>query len=172
MISCTEFRSRFEPDTEDAALLEHLRGCDGCLRHAAEIDPDSMFRALGGEMIPPGGVDAFVSDVMHAVQLRAKEVSMSPAPRKSRLGGLAWAAVLATGVTGAGLVYQLDRSSAHDPAPVAVVRHRAPVLIAEATKPAVETYSSENATILEVPTDGAGDTKIVMVFDEGLPADL
>lgn len=169
MMSCAEFRARFEAATEDPFVLEHLRACDGCLGHAAEIDPDSMFRALGGDLTPPGGVDAFVSDVMHAVQLRTKEVAMAPAPRKSWARGLAWAAVLATGITGAGLLVQIERAQAPGPAPVA---HRAPVLVADATKPSVETYSSQNATILEVPSEGAGDTKIVMVFDEQLPADL
>jgi hypothetical protein len=40
------------------------------------------------------------------------------------------------------------------------------------TKPVVETYSSTNATIVEVPTESAGDAKIVMVIDDKLPADL
>jgi hypothetical protein len=50
---------------EDAALLAHLRSCDACFAEAVEVDPDAMFRGIGGaEMIPPGGVDAFVGDVM------------------------------------------------------------------------------------------------------------
>jgi len=40
------------------------------------------------------------------------------------------------------------------------------------TKPIVETYDSQNATIVEVPTDETDDVKIVMIFDENLPADL
>ena len=41
-----------------------------------------------------------------------------------------------------------------------------------ATKPIIETYDSENATIVEVPSEEADDVKIVMIFDENLPADL
>ncbi|HEV7921110.1 MAG TPA: hypothetical protein VGR02_10020, partial [Thermoanaerobaculia bacterium] len=55
-------------------MLEHVRACDACLDHAAAIDPDIMFRALGGDSIlPPGGVDSFVSDVMREVHLRGTE---------------------------------------------------------------------------------------------------
>jgi hypothetical protein len=42
---------------------------------------------------------------------------------------------------------------------------------ATATKSFVETYSSHDATIVEMPNDGS-DTKIVMIFDDKLPADL
>src|SRR5258708_35729805 len=67
-MNCIEFRSAFAPATDDAAILEHVRSCDPCLDFAAHADPDIMFRAIGGaEMIPPGGVDAFVGDVMRAV---------------------------------------------------------------------------------------------------------
>jgi hypothetical protein len=37
------------------------------------------------------------------------------------------------------------------------------------TKPIIETYQSQNATIVEVPADGAN---VVMIFDDKLPADL
>jgi hypothetical protein len=43
--------------------------------------------------------------------------------------------------------------------------------IASATKSFVETYSSHDATIVEMPNDGS-DTKVVMIFDDKLPADL
>ncbi|HEX8152758.1 MAG TPA: hypothetical protein VF698_06530, partial [Thermoanaerobaculia bacterium] len=70
MITCEQFRARFAPDTNEAALLEHLRSCDACLDDAARIDPDVMFRAIGGgELIPPGGIDAFAADVMREVRL-------------------------------------------------------------------------------------------------------
>jgi hypothetical protein len=42
---------------------------------------------------------------------------------------------------------------------------------ATATKSFVETYSSHDATIVEMPNDGS-DTKVVMIFDDKLPADL
>jgi len=64
MITCTKFRASFEPETENPETLEHIRACDACLDYAVSVDPDIMFRAIGGaEMVPPGGVDAFVSDV-------------------------------------------------------------------------------------------------------------
>jgi hypothetical protein len=50
--------------------------------------------------------------------------------------------------------------------------HRAIAPVKLTTKPVVETYSSSDATIVEVPSEGAGDTKIVMVIDDRLPADL
>jgi len=40
------------------------------------------------------------------------------------------------------------------------------------TKPVVETYESQSATIMEVPNEQNDDVKIVMIFDENLPADL
>ena len=64
-MNCQDFRAAFAPATGDAAILEHVRSCDPCLDFAAHSDPDIMFRAIGGsDMIPPGGVDAFVGDVM------------------------------------------------------------------------------------------------------------
>ena len=86
MINCSDFRAAFQPGTEDADALAHLRACDRCLDHAAHVDPDVMFRALGtGEMIPPGGIDAFVDDVMRGVQIRSAETVVS---RRARLGPL------------------------------------------------------------------------------------
>ena len=168
MISCDSFRTRFHAGTEDAALLEHLRACDRCLDFAAHSDPDVLFRALGGgELIPPGGVDAFVNDVMQQVRVRDAETTVREAhnvvawPRK-----LAMAAAIAATVFGATLVYRTDVPTA----PQGVARAhitRAPLT----TKPVVETYDSDNATIVEVPTEGS-DVKIVMIFDENLPADL
>jgi hypothetical protein len=59
-------------------------------------------------------------------------------------------------------------------APVQVARTVSPVTPKFlTTKPIVESYESESATIVEVPTDEVGDdVKIVMIFDENLPADL
>ena len=169
MISCTTFRNTFAPATDDAELLEHIRSCDACLDHAATVDPDILFRAIGGaEMIPPGGVEAFAADVMREVRLRSTEQSMNahrvlPWPQR-----LAIAATLAAGVIGGALFYGHGRSAA--PVPVApMAAFHAPQLT---TKPVVETYDSATATIVEVPTEGASDVKVVMVFDEQLPADL
>ena len=81
---------------------------------------------------------------------------------------LAIAATLAAGVIGGALFYGHGRSAASVPAAPMAALH-APQLT---TKPVVETYDSATATIVEVPTEGASDVKVVMVFDEQLPADL
>ena len=173
MISCDSFRVRFHAGTEDAALLEHLRSCDRCLDLAAHADPDVMFRALGGsEMIPPGGVDAFVDGVMQQVRVRDVEtVAKSNAVHWPRR--MAMAAAIGVAVFGATLVSRNDAT-----VPVAsskpMARAMAPVAPKVlTTKPVVEAYESQNATIVEVPSDETGDdVKIVMIFDENLPADL
>jgi hypothetical protein len=168
MMSCESFRTRFHSGTEDAALLAHLRTCDRCLDFAVHADPDVMFRALGGEeMIPPGGVDAFVSDVMQQVRVRGAETTVATAQVVAWPRRLAMAAAVAMTVFGATLVYRESE-------PVNVnggaVAFRPSVTLS--TKPIVETYQSDNATIVEVPTEASDDVKIVMIFDENLPADL
>lgn len=171
MISCESFRARFAANTEDAALLAHLRTCDRCLDHAANVDPDVMFRALGGEeLIPPGGVDAFVDDVMQQVRVRAAETT-TVAHRVVRWPRrLAVAATLAAGISGAALFYG---GHSQQPASIPAVAVSMPKATNFATKPVVETYESQNATIVEVPNESASDdVKIVMIFDENLPADL
>ena len=166
MLTCDSFRTHFEAGTEDGQFLEHLRSCERCLDFAAHTDPDVMFRALGiGEMIPPGGVDAFVGDVMQQVRVREAEKTADAAPR----GVVAWprrlamAAALAVAVFGATL--------ARRPAPALTVDMKPIPRAALTVKPVVAAYDSQNATIVEVPTD-SDDVKIVMIFDENLPADL
>lgn len=168
MITCESFRSRFEPGTEDPAVLEHLRTCDRCLDLAAHTDPDVMFRALGGEeLVPPGGVEAFVDDVMQQVRVRGAESTVSAShnvmswPRR-----LAVAATFAAAVTG--VTFYKTATGVSSPAPFQRAEIRQTTGFA--TKPVVETYESQNATIVEVPSDD--DVKIVMIFDENLPADL
>ena len=170
MMSCDSFRTRFHVATEDAALLAHLRTCDRCLDFAASVDPDVMFRALGGEdMIPPGGVDAFVDDVMRQVRVRDAEQSLQPRQVVSWPRRLAVAATIAAAVTGGTLVYRSDRGApVSQPVAVAAKAHRIDLV----SKPIVENYDSENATIVEVPSEETDDVKIVMIFDENLPADL
>jgi len=172
-MNCLEFRVAFAPSTEDPRILEHVRVCDPCLDFAAHNDPDIMFRAIGGaEMIPPGGVDAFVNDVMHAVQLRKTEDEL--APRRHNISWtrrLAVAATLIAGITGGALVYEREH---HVVQPSAVLTPRHSVLTARnlVTKPIVATYSSKNATIVEVPADSGNEPHVVMIVDENLPADL
>ncbi|HEX7190471.1 MAG TPA: hypothetical protein VF381_02760, partial [Thermoanaerobaculia bacterium] len=112
MTSCLEFRSLFHAGTNDPALLEHLRSCDPCLDYAAHLDPDVMFRAIGGEeLVPPGGVDAFVEDVMRAVHVRSKEdVVESHHHVLSWPRRLAVAATIAASVVTGTLVYENART--------------------------------------------------------------
>jgi hypothetical protein len=71
-------------------------------------------------------------------------------------------------VAGAALVYQHDRKIV----PRAVLNPR-PVATANlTTRPVVETYESEKATIVEVPTADTGSAQVVMIFDDALPSDL
>jgi hypothetical protein len=175
MMTCQQFRASLQPGTTDAGLLEHLRHCDACLDHAMSVDPDLFFRSIGGEeLIPSGGVDAFVSDVMSQVRVRNAETSLTPRRSVGVWQRLAIAATIAAGVTGAALVYRFEQSHP-TPRPVslvaAAVRPMAAHFTATATKSFVETYSSHDATIVEVPNDGS-DTKVVMIFDDKLPADL
>jgi hypothetical protein len=173
MMNCDSFRKRFHAGTEDAALLEHLRSCDRCLDFAAHADPDVMFRALGGdEMIPPGGLDAFVSGVMQQVRVREAETVASKRvvlwPRR-----LAMAAAVGAAVFGATLVYRVAGPVEDGRSRLSARQAGLPVVHQPlTTKPVVAAYDSQNATIVEVPSEGADDVKIVMVFDENLPADL
>jgi len=166
MISCQAFRSRLQPGSNDAEVLEHLRNCDACLEHAMAIDPDNFFRAIGGEeMQPAGGVDAFASDVMAQIRLRQTEGSVSRrllvAPRR-----LAAAAAIVAAI---GISFFATRTSFQSVPPPKAVAVR-PVQLA--TKPVVEAYDSREATIVEVPTEGKNDAQVVMIFDESLPSDL
>lgn len=169
MISCETFRDTLHPGAEDAALLEHLRRCDTCLDYAVGIDPDFFFRAIGGaEMTPPGGLDAFVGDVMRQVHMRDTETSIRPGRVLSWPQRLAIAATLAAGVTGAVFMYEHDVNATRrmvDPT-ARVAAKPAPLTM----KPIIEKYDSKDATIVEVPTDG--NASVVMIFDDKLPADL
>ena len=166
MITCDTFRRTFTAGTEDADVLEHLRSCDACLAVAIEGDPDVLFRSIGGEMLPPGGVDAFVSDVMREVHLRSTETRLEPR-RMGLARRFAIAATFAAATLATLLYYRTDH-------PAAVPQAVAPVtrMAALTTKPVIESYESSNATIVEVPAESSSDIAVVMVFDESLPADL
>jgi hypothetical protein len=171
MMTCHYFRANLQPATADAALLEHLRHCDACLDFAMTVDPDLFFRSLGGEeLVPPGGVDAFVGDVMSQVRVHDAEASLAPRHNVGAWQRWAVAATVAAGVTGATLAYRYEHAVQPQPA-VHLVAASKPRPAATATKSFVETYSSHDATIVEMPNDGS-DTKVVMIFDDKLPADL
>jgi hypothetical protein len=170
MMTCTYFRANLQPGNADAAMLEHLRHCDGCLDFAMSVDPGLFFRSLGGEeLVPPGGIDAFVGDVMSQVRVHDAAASLAPRHNVSAWQRWAIAATVAASVTGATLAYRYEH--AIQPQPVPLVAAAKPRPAASATKSFVETYSSHDATIVEMPNDGS-DTKVVMIFDDKLPADL
>jgi hypothetical protein len=165
MISCQTFRNTVQAGARDADVMEHLRKCDLCLEFAVAADGDNFFRAIGGnELTPPGGVDAFVGDVMNQVHLRQAEGTMGrrrlPSPWR-----LAVAATILIGISGAAFVYRHGELSA----PVARIETAAR-RTEFVTKPIVESYDSKTATIVEMPA--AKDAQVVMIFDETLPADL
>ncbi|HYM59605.1 MAG TPA: hypothetical protein VEZ11_01790 [Thermoanaerobaculia bacterium] len=177
MISCQNFRTMLAPGTDDPSLLRHLRTCEACLDYAIGIDADLLFRSLGGEeLVPPGGVDAFAADVMQQVRVRQAEgqvVAHHGAPGWPRR--LAIAAVVAAGFSTSTLVYLNRQPTVSNPLSAIAVRPAAQVSFENAkltTKPVVESYSSDNATIVEMAAEGPNDAKVVMIFDEKLPADL
>lgn len=171
MISCTTFRSEFLPGTDDHAVLEHLRACDACLDFATRTDPDVLFRALGGgELLPPGGVDAFVDEVMREVRLRSTETGITARRTGTWTRRLAVAATLAAAVTAGSLYVRMTGRATDIPVGLTAAVQRADIRPA-VTLPVVDTYDSENATIVEVPSTDS-NVKVVMVFDESLPADL
>ena len=163
-MKCEVFRTLDDFGTPEA--LAHLRSCEACMNFAMERDPEVFFRSLGGdELVPPGGVDAFVDDVMREVQLRDKQKAWSAHRVASPWSR--WSAAAAV------LVAALSYTAAHRPMPHAptgvasIVAQSAPTV----TRPVIESYDNSGATIVEVPTQ-QNDAKIVMVFDESLPADL
>ena len=171
MISCQTFRATARPGSEDSRILEHLRTCDACLDHALSIDPDFFFRAVGGgELTPPGGVDSFVSDVMAQVRVRQTETTATARIPINQFFRAAAAVVFVIAATTG--IYRVSRrtvvtSGSSDPIIARVAAPR-PTM----TKAVVETYESKNATIVEMPAASASDAKVVMIYDESLPADL
>ena len=172
MMQCETFRSILQTDDQRPEILEHLRSCEGCLEYATTVDPDVLFRSLGGQdLVPPGGIDAFTSSVMQQVALRQKEASMS-AQGSTRVVRWAAAAVAAGIIIGSSLF--VGRPTALAPARAGnrtlVAAHAS--LAAVTQKPVIENYESAKATIVEVPSEDASDVKLVMIFDDSLPADL
>lgn len=169
---CEFFRQHCLAGSEPTpGMLDHLRECGDCLNHAVAIDPDYLFRSLGGEMTPPGGIDAFVDGVMEQVHLRETEKKMD---RRELPAMYRWAmAATLTIATLGGLRYQQGQSST--PGSVIAKAPQAslivPVKNSMEPRPVVESYESSSATIVEVPNQ-TSDLKVVMIFDESLPADL
>ena len=169
MITCSAFRTSFPVSADDALVLEHLRSCDLCLAFAVEQDPDVMFRAVGGgNPMPPGGLDAFVGDVMREVRL-ASAATSARAAQSAGWRRMAIAAALSAVIAGGAFFY--ERQLVRPAAPMTVERAVISSVIA-AARPVVENYDSNTAMIVEVPTVAGEDVQVVMVFDENLPADL
>ena len=135
------------------------------------VDPDLFFRSLGGEeLVPPGGIDAFLGDVMSQVRVHDAEAALAPRHSVSTWQRWAIAATVAIGITGATIAYHYEHQ-VPAPQPAHIIAAAKPHPKPTATKSFVETYSSHDATIVEMPNDGS-DTKVVMIFDDKLPADL
>ena len=142
MMTCSYFRANLQPGNADAAMLDHLRHCD----------------------------DAFVGDVVSQVRVHDAEAALPPRHAVSVWQRWAIAATVAVGITGATVAYRYEHQVAA-PKPAHIIAAAKPRPAVTATKSFVETYSSHDATIVEMPNDGS-DTKVVMIFDDKLPADL
>ncbi len=177
-MNCTEYRKRLEAADDSPELLAHQRECAECLELAIAQEPSSLFSTMGGdEMLPPGGLDAFVSGVMNEVRLRETERSLETEENPVRIAWW-WAAAAAVFVTFTSWIAIQPRFSP-EPAPVhqtAIVAEAAPVAEAELaptmTRPVVTEYARAEATIVELPSESVDDLKIVMIFDDSLPQDL
>jgi hypothetical protein len=171
-VSCQEFRKECAAGDLSSEGLVHLRACEDCLGHAIDIDADLAFRAIGGEMEPLGGVETFVADVMHQIHVHETEKQLrAGSPWGRRVQGWAVAAAATVAVIAGAIAYpRFQQVPAEVQQTAAVVRPATPVALV--SRPIIESYSSANATIVEVPTEAQDDIKVVMVFDDKLPADL
>jgi hypothetical protein len=169
-MNCETFRrilAAGQPLEGDA--LAHMRSCSSCLERAVDLDPDNLFRSLGGdEMLPPGGVEPFVQSVLDGVHVRQTENRIhhvATVPAWSR-----WAVAAALGLTviSAALFYRTAPQSV--PVPMAAVQQPVQIARAAVSRPVIENYENANATIVELAS--ADDMQVVMVFDDTLPADL
>ncbi|HUO84318.1 MAG TPA: hypothetical protein VM534_04310 [Thermoanaerobaculia bacterium] len=174
---CEDFREAIAGGEQGAPVLAHVRACADCLEMAVSVDPDMLFRSLGGDQrLPSGGVDAFVAGVMQQVHLRETEQKMAEAPRPMRpLARWAVAASLALALlSGLVAVRQSQREKTQLTSPVEVVATVPQPVFEEMpmTLPVVEHYDSPDATIVSIPAQSKDDLEIVMIFDESLPVNL
>lgn len=167
-MKCERFREAIAAGVDDASVREHLRTCEECLAAAVELDPGVLFRALGPVAAePPGGTDDFVAGVMHQVHLRSAERSIERRPaRFTPIARWSAAAALAIAVIGGGIVYRTPAPEANQAVPTQIAA--AAVL----DRPVIESYDSAEALIMEMPAEGPNDLRLVMIFDDSLPADL
>lgn len=171
-MNCREILTAIESGADDASVRGHVRVCADCLEKAVAVDPDFLFRSLGGdgEAEPPGGVDAFVEHVIGQVRIRENDRSIHGRPRRmSNMARWALAATVVMGVLIAGIV------GLRGPTPVAphIASTPTPVAtLAALDRPIIESYDSADAMIVEISAEETSDIRLVLLFDESLPADL
>ena len=171
---CDEFRAALAQATEPGPdALAHMRSCEACLNHAIALDPDLMFRGLGGEVEPIGGIDAFVDDVMRDIRFRGTQKLVDARRRFAPAQRWAIAAAATIAVVSGTLLWPGANRTLEPGLPVASIA-AAPSAwtFSPSSRPVVESYASSSATIVEVPSEETSDLKVVMIFDEALPADL
>lgn len=167
-MTCDLFRKQSSLDALGADALSHLRSCGACLDHTASLDPTMMFRLLGGEeLVPPGGLDSFVDEVVQQVQVRRTAQKLARPSFSRYYRGLAVAASLLVAL---GIAAFIPRTAPTADRAIATVA--APSSQPALVRPIVDSYDSVDATIVEVPSSNDSDLKIVMIFDETLPVDL
>ncbi len=168
---CDDIRAAIAAGDESPETLSHVRSCVECLEAAIAHDPDWMFRSIGGEIEPPGGAEAFAADVMHQIHVRQTERQF--APGESRLTTLhRWAlAVAATLVIASSALFWPSPSQV-ELAPINVAAVEVEAAQVAVVRPVVESYDSSTAMIIEVPQEETSDLRVVMIFDESLPADI
>lgn len=173
MMKCEIFRDELREGIDSPEGRAHVRVCANCLEHAVDVDPEYLFRSLGGDdLVPPGGVDSFVDDVMQQIHVRSHEQSLGRTVRFPAIARWSIAATFAVAILSAAIWY---RPAVDAPAPAAVAVATAQPVVeqrVDVTRPVVENYESSNAMIVEVPTESDSDMKIVMIFDESLPVEL
>lgn len=174
MMKCETFRNECRQGIDSLEGRAHVRICANCLEHAVGVDPEYLFRSLGGDdIVPPGGVDSFVDDVMQQIHVRSHEQSLGRTLRFPAIARWSMAATFAVAILSAAIWY---RPAVESPAPVSTTASAItqPVVVSrpDITRPVVENYESSNAMIVEVPTESDSDMKIVMIFDESLPVEL
>ncbi|MBI2212423.1 MAG: hypothetical protein HYU52_02160 [Acidobacteria bacterium] len=171
---CDEFRVACQqPEELGCEALAHMRACEPCLNHAIAADPDLMFRGLGGELSPDGGTDAFVEGVMHEIRFRKAERIVDARHRFATTQRWAIAAAVVVAVVSGAIFWPRADRVIVPGAPSAVIASApASLVVPVSSKPAIESYGSSSAMIVEVPFEETSDLKVVMIFDESLPADL
>jgi hypothetical protein len=171
---CEEFRAAITGGKETPEVLVHLRSCDDCMNFAGEIDGEYLFRALGGEeMVPPGGVDQFVEEVMHQVRMDERQKELRTFRRPAMAYGWSLAAAAALTVLSVSLAHRAQQMPAdlfeHHPSPI-VASQPAPLPLINV--PVIEEYENSSAMIVEMPEQETNGMKVVMIIDDSLPVDL